>query len=380
MERGVSTDVIEITDLSKSYGSVQVLRGLSLRVAAGEVYGLLGPNGAGKSTLLHLILGFLKPSSGSLRVLGSSNPDSVRPQIGYVPERQRYHTRYTAREYLRFIGEFSGMSGLDLADKVDIELHIVGLMNDADRKMSTFSKGMLQRVGVAQALLCDPALLLIDEPTSGLDPGGQREITDLLTNLRDRGHTVFLCTHYQRDIESLCDRVGVLAGGKLATEAVVRDLRALGDGVLIQVDAISTELRGSLEAIGRGVICDLRTVRIRQNTPQIQAMVLHRLLDAGAAIIALESLESPLEQLYARAVRADTSAHRYEYQTNSSDRTISPSPMNSPAPVIPPPPVTRRPNEGDTLLDELLRRGSAQEPTQRTGSRETGADDAEPNV
>ena len=161
MERGVSTDVIEITDLSKSYGSVQVLRGLSLRVAAGEVYGLLGPNGAGKSTLLHLILGFLKPSSGSLRVLGSSNPDSVRPQIGYVPERQRYHTRYTAREYLRFIGEFSGMSGLDLADKVDIELHIVGLMNDADRKMSTFSKGMLQRVGVAQALLCDPALLLI---------------------------------------------------------------------------------------------------------------------------------------------------------------------------------------------------------------------------
>ncbi|NTW02105.1 MAG: ABC transporter ATP-binding protein, partial [Oscillochloris sp.] len=191
-----STDVIEIEDLSKSYGSLQVLRGLSLRVAAGEVYGLLGPNGAGKSTLLHLMLGFLKPSSGNLRILGSRSLDGVHAQIGYIPERQRYHTRYTAREYLRFIGEFSGLRGTELSARVDQELRTVGLEDDANRMLSNFSKGMLQRVGVAQALLCDPALLLIDEPTSGLDPSGQREILDLLAAVRDRGHTVFLCTHY----------------------------------------------------------------------------------------------------------------------------------------------------------------------------------------
>ncbi|MEI6776319.1 MAG: ABC transporter ATP-binding protein [Chloroflexales bacterium] len=356
--------MIEITDLSKSYGSVQVLRNLNLHVATGEVYGLLGPNGAGKSTLLHLMLGFLRPSSGSLCLLGSSNLDSVRPKIGYIPERQRYHTRYTAREYLRFIGEFSGMGGSALADKVDAELRIVGLANDADRVMGVFSKGMLQRVGVAQALLCDPALLLIDEPTSGLDPSGQRDIIELLANLRDRGHTVFLCTHYLHEIEHLCDRVGVLAGGKLVTEAIVRDLRAPGGSVIIEVDVISTELRGTLEAIGRGVTCDLRTVRVRQNTPHIQAMILRRLLDAGVSIIALEPMESPLEQLYTKAVQANTSPQVPEYQASVVDRTIPPSPVN------PPPSAPRLPVEGDTLLNELLRRGSGQEPEQGAGNRE----------
>jgi ABC-2 type transport system ATP-binding protein len=362
VERGVS-DVIEIVDLSKSYGNVQVLRKLSLRVAAGEVYGLLGPNGVGKSTLLHLMLGFLKPSSGSLRVLGSINPDKVRSQIGYIPERQRYHTRYSAREYLRFIGEFSGLSGADLTNRVEQELRVVGLIDDADRTMGTFSKGMLQRVGVAQALLCDPALLLIDEPTSGLDPVGQREVLDLLAALRDRGHTVFLCTHYLHEIEHLCDRVGVLTGGKLAIEARVRDLRAPGGSALIEVDAISADLRGSLEMLGRGVSCDLRTVRIRQNTPQLQAMVLRRLLDAGAAIIALEPLESPLEQLYTRAVRDGASLQLPEHPADHFERTAPLSSMPSTAPAAS---TARITGEGDTLLNELLRRGGDQEPGAET--------------
>ncbi|MEI7642735.1 MAG: ABC transporter ATP-binding protein [Chloroflexales bacterium] len=366
----MSTDVIEIEDLAKSYGNVQVLRGLSLRVTAGEVYGLLGPNGVGKSTLLHLMLGFLKPSSGSLRVLGSRNLDKVRAQIGYVPERQRYHTRYTAREYLRFIGEFSGLGGVGLAERVEAELRAVGMADDADRSMGTFSKGMIQRVGVAQALLCDPALLLIDEPTSGLDPAGQREVIDLLSSLRDRGHTVFLCTHYLHEIEQLCDRVGVLTGGRLAAEATVRDLRTPGGSALIEVDAISTELRGSLEALGRGVSCDLRTVRIRQNTPQLQAMVLRRLIDAGVAVISLEPLESPLEQLYTHAVQAGVSIRKPPPPPRIyRDRIPAAPPLPLAAPTVP---AARSTGDGDTLLNELLRRGGDQEPAQRTGSREQG--------
>ncbi|NNJ12843.1 ABC transporter ATP-binding protein [Chloroflexales bacterium ZM16-3] len=368
--------MIEIEDLSKSYGNLQVINGLSLRVAAGEVYGLLGPNGVGKSTLLHLILGFLKPTSGRLRVLGSSNLDSTRAQIGYIPERQRYHTRYSAREYLSFIGKFSGMHGHDLITRVEQELQTVGLDMDADRTMGTFSKGMLQRVGVAQALLCDPALLLIDEPTSGLDPVGQREVIDLLGKLRDRGHTVFLCTHYLHEIEQLCDRVGVLTGGKIAVEARVRDLRAPGGSVMIEVDAISTELRGSLQAISRGVSCDARTVRIRQNTPQIQATVLHRLLDAGAAIIALEPMESPLEQLYVRAVRGTSAAQQ---PPNLLMGTLEPPPILPRGPSVAPEyaapssPLVRQPGEGDTLLNELLRRGGSQDSSESgDGSRESG--------
>jgi ABC-2 type transport system ATP-binding protein len=327
--------------------------------------------------LLYLLLGFLRPSSGSLRVLGSSNPDRVRAQIGYIPERQRYHTRFSAREYLRFIGEFSGMSGPSLASRVEQELRTVGLVDDADRTMATFSKGMLQRVGVAQALLSDPALLLIDEPTSGLDPGGQREVLDLLAALRDRGHTVFLCTHYLHEIEHLCDRVGVLTNGKVVTEAYVRDLRTPGSSALIEVDAISAELRGSLEMLGRGVSCDLRTVRIRQNTPQLQAMVLRRLLDAGVAIIALEPLESPLEQLYTRAVRASSSLPLPEPSTDHFERPVH-------TPSLPPivAPAAQRTSEGDTLLNELLRRGGDQEPDQSPENKEqgTGADRADPEV
>lgn len=356
MESGLSTaaaDVIEIEGLSKSYGSLQVLRELNLRVSAGEVYGLLGPNGSGKSTLLHLMLGFLRPNAGSLRVLGSEQPDRVRARIGYIPERQRYHTRYSAREYLRFIGEFSGLRGAELFGRVEQELQTVGLDADADRAMAAFSKGMLQRVGVAQALLCDPVMLLIDEPTSGLDPGGQREVIDLLAAVRDRGHTVFLCTHYLHEIEQLCDRVGVLSGGQIVAEARVRDLRAPGGSVLIEVDAIGAELRGSLEALAPGVSCDARTVRVSRNTPQLQAMVLRRLLDAGAAIIALEPLESPLEQLYLTAVRGGLPAPTPAPELGP----IESLPLSPPPSAAPPLPAGRRSGEGDTLLNELLRRG-----------------------
>jgi ABC-2 type transport system ATP-binding protein len=232
-------------------------------------------------------------------------------------------------------------------------------------------------VGVAQALLCDPRLLLIDEPTSGLDPGGQREVIDLLAAVRDRGHTVFLCTHYLHEIEHLCDRVGVLSGGRIVVEARVRDLRAPGGSVLIEVDDIGVELRGSLEAISRGVSCDTRTVRIRQNTPHIQAAVLRRLLDSGAAIIALEPLESPLEQLYVQAVRGGVA---YAQPSSLSIGQVEqPAPLATAVPTVPASvaqlPAGRRPGEGDTLLNELLRRGGDQGDEQGTGDREPGTGD-----
>jgi len=346
------TDVIEIEELHKAYGSLPVLQALSLRVAAGEVYGLLGPNGAGKTTLIHLMMGFLRPNQGRLRLLGSANLERVRPRIGYIPERQRYHTRYTAREYLRFLGQFSGLTGGVLRERVERELATVGLLAAADRSLGTYSKGMLQRLGVAQALLSDPDLLLIDEPTSGLDLAGQREVIELLASVRDRGHTIFLCTHYLQEVELLCDRVGVLAGGRIAAEARMRDLRDVANSVRIRVGALDTGLRAQLESLGGNVHCDAQGVRLSPNTPELQATVLRMLLDAEVAIIALEPLESPLERLYLWALHSvpPTSAEARGVFLPSWDLdTIA-------APPAAPPSTDERPAESDTLLSELLGR------------------------
>src|SRR5689334_10450491 len=201
---------IETENLYKSFDGVAVLRGLDLRAPEGKVYGLLGSNGAGKSTLIHLLLGFLKPSGGRMRLLGQHDLESIRGRVGYLPERLRYHLRYTGREYLRYLGRFSDLREPQLSARVDEELAAMGLRDAADRLLSTYSKGMLQRLGVAQALLTDPEVLLIDEPTSGLDPSGQRELLDLLTAVRARGHTIFLATHILSEAEQLCDYVGIL--------------------------------------------------------------------------------------------------------------------------------------------------------------------------
>ncbi len=339
--------VIEIEELSKSYGHHSVLRGLNMCVEAGEVYGLLGPNGAGKSTLLHLMLGFLKPNSGRIEVLGSTNLEGMRTQIGYIPERQRYHTRYTAREYLRFIGEINGLYGSELTKRIDDLITLVNLEADVNRMLNTFSKGMLQRLGVAQALLSEPRLLLIDEPTSGLDPGGQRGVLDLLANLRDRGHTVFLCTHYFHEIDYLCDRVGVLARGQLVAEGRVRDLRVPSSSVMIEVDLIEPELRSTLQALSMGITCEPRSIQIRQNTTQLQAEVLQILISAGVSVLALEPLESPLEQFYTQAVQATHKQVVLQDQPDAGALPLTPSELPLPS---------RSAGESETLLNELLRR------------------------
>src|SRR5689334_10413034 len=229
---------IQTDNLYKYYDSVDVLKGLDLRVAPGQVYGLLGPNGSGKSTLLHLLLGFLKPSKGTVQLFGEQDLEQVRGRVGYLPERLRYHLRYTGREYLRYLGRFSDLGEPGLSERVEQELAAVRLTDAADRMLSTYSKGMLQRLGIAQALLADPEILLIDEPTSGLDPAGQREMLDLLAEVRSRNHTIFLTTHYLDEIDVICDTVGILYAGKLAAELDVQSLRAPGRNVLIEVDQL----------------------------------------------------------------------------------------------------------------------------------------------
>jgi ABC-2 type transport system ATP-binding protein len=367
---------IETENLYKSYDSVNVLKGLSLRVSPGQVYGLLGPNGSGKSTLLHLLLGFLKPSKGTVQLFGEHDIERVRGRIGYLPERLRYHLRYTGREYLRYLGRFSDLSEPELSERVEQELEAVRLTDAADRMLSTYSKGMLQRLGIAQALLSDPEILLIDEPTSGLDPAGQREMLDLLAEVRRRNHTIFLTTHYLDEIDVLCDTVGILYAGKLAAELDVQTLRVPGRNVLITVDQLPLGAVEPLQSLP-GVRCKGREIALQPNTPTLQAQVLGILLKEGIAIISLAPQERPLEDIYMRIVRGEpgdlpaqpSAPSRFAPPRHPDLADVAPNsaPPDASAPATPPPdasapatppldPSRRRSRNGETLLRELLRR------------------------
>jgi ABC-2 type transport system ATP-binding protein len=322
-------DVIEIDHLHKSYGSLVILRDLSLRVAEGEVYGLIGGHGAGKSTLLHLLLGFLKPSSGTLRVLGSADLDLARQRLGYMPERMHYHLRFTAREYLRFLGQFSDLDGKWLRRRVDDFLRQVGLDYVADRKLSTFSKGMLQRLGVAQALLADPEVLLLDEPLGSLDATDQRDLIDILTDLRAQGHTILVGSHYTDALAQLCDRVGVLSEGDIVAETHIRALRQPSSSVRLLVDRLTPAMCLYLSRMAPRITCSEQRIMIQENTQEIQSRVLRALLESGVNVLALEPLEHPLEQFYLHALQPTQTA---------------------------PPDITEphEPDDQDPLLDSLL--------------------------
>ncbi len=299
----MADQAIYISNVHKAYGSLRVLRGVDLDVTKGEVWGLLGPNGAGKTTLTHLILGLLKPDDGTVRVFGVDDYAQMSARIGYLPERPRYHNQFTGREYLLALGQLSDLNGKKLHDRVEAVIELVGLGQSADRRIGTYSKGMLQRIGIAQAVLHEPDLLIVDEPASGLDPAGQREMALLLRTLREAGHTIFLCTHQLTDVARLCDRIGVLVGGKITHTSNLADLHAQGHSVTIRVYELPLETANALQTIGPEVRYDRVSVTLFPTSDALLATVLRRLLDDGVAIQSVVPEADALEQFYLNAVR-----------------------------------------------------------------------------
>src|SRR6202035_5706803 len=197
---------------------------LSLTVRRGEVFGFLGPNGAGKSTSIRMLLGLVKPSSGQAFVLGAPSDDvEIRRKIGFLPEDFRFYTWLTAFELLKFHGRLYGMTAARLRERVPALLELVGLTPHREKRLRDFSKAMLQRIGLAQALIHEPELVFLDEPTSGLDPMGRRLVRDIIGAERERGATVFLNSHILSEIEITCDQVAFIRDGEIVT---TRDLRA----------------------------------------------------------------------------------------------------------------------------------------------------------
>jgi len=227
-------NVVEITDLQVEYGAgsggrtpKKALRGLNLSVGAGEVFGFLGPNGAGKTTTMNVLLGFVQPSGGSARLFGVDVREPIaRQRIGYLPELAYYYKFLSAEELLRFYAGVFGIPRAERDRRIDSLLKLVELDHARDRPIKTYSKGMQQRVGLAQALINDPDLLILDEPTSGLDPLGRMKVREIIQQLKAEGKTVFFSSHELGEVETVCDRVAIIHEGLLKVEGRIHDLVA----------------------------------------------------------------------------------------------------------------------------------------------------------
>jgi ABC-2 type transport system ATP-binding protein len=231
-------------------GEVVAVDHLNLEVEEGEIFGFLGPNGAGKTTSIKMLLGLIFADEGIAEVLGyPAGAQEMRRQVSYLPENPYFYDHLTGGELLDFYGRLFGLNSVDRAKRVDTLMDLVGLRNDKSKQLKQYSKGMMQRIGIAQALVNDPKLLIFDEPTSGLDPVAHIEIRNLIESLRQQGKTVFLSSHQLSDVELVCDRICILNYGKLVKMGRVDELVAEGR-IEIAASGVSAEVCGRLEKLG----------------------------------------------------------------------------------------------------------------------------------
>jgi ABC-2 type transport system ATP-binding protein len=245
---------------------VTAVRNLSFEVRPGEVYGLLGPNGSGKSTTLKILLGLVTPNQGRAMIFGKDSRDyHSRAAVGFLPENPYFYKFLTAAETLRFYGNVCGLRGTTLNKRIDELLALVGLEEARDRRIGGFSKGMLQRIGLAQALVQDPLLIVLDEPTAGVDPAGSHQIRDLILDLKKRGKTVLLTSHLLEQVQEICDRVGIMARGEMIREGALEDLVSVKNQTEFIIENLSSEVRLQIEQLvqksGSNLLCSRQPQR-----------------------------------------------------------------------------------------------------------------------
>jgi ABC-2 type transport system ATP-binding protein len=302
---------IDIENLTKDYpyGFLQLkkrrsLEGLTMQVQSGEVFGFLGPNGAGKSTTIKLLMRLIFPTAGSARILGKPISDiGMHRDIGYLPEQPYFYDYLTAAEVLDYFARFHDFTATERRERVQRMLKKVGLESAGRIQLRKYSKGMLQRVGLAQAILHDPAVVVLDEPMSGLDPVGRREVRDIILELKKQGKTVLFSTHILSDAEMLCDRVGVIVGGKLqgvGAPSELVGLKAHGMEILFELPA-SAESGGALleQATRTG-----NRYRLQVEESGLYA-AMERLGAAGAKILSVTQVKPSLEEYFMHLVEAD---------------------------------------------------------------------------
>jgi len=293
-----SISAIECVELTKVYNSTPALQNLTLDIEYGKSFGLLGENGAGKSTFVRLIMGFIFPSSGQLRVLGETDVVKAHTRIGYVHERPIFDPRFSGHKYLIHLGKLIGLHGAIGKRRVDEVLERVKLQEAAHRAVGGYSKGMQQRLAIAQTLLTNPDLLVLDEPTSGLDPRSQWEIRQLILGLREEGKTLLLCSHYMTEVEALCDTIGIIRKGQMILSGAVHDLVTSKNVVEIVV-AEHLDIRDIVTTLGISVqaIIDMQANSMKIQG-EAQQEVLDKLVQARVPIVSLSPLKQTLEDVY----------------------------------------------------------------------------------
>jgi len=301
--------VVETTDLTKKYGSFTAVNRLNLRIEEGEVFGFLGANGAGKTTTMLMLLGLTEPTSGTVRVCGmdpAREPLEVKRLVGYVPERVGFYEDLTARQNLRYTAELNRIRRGEAEDKIVSLLGAVGLGEVVDHPVSTFSRGMKQRLGIADVWLKEPKLAFLDEPTTGIDPNGIDEILKLISSMAKRGITIIFCSHVLPQVQRLCSRVGILSKGNLVADGPIDRLGrdAAGAG-RYRMEAEVDDLKPAVVEAVR-MIAGIEEVETSGNTlvatarSDMRGQVSRAIIDSGALLLGMKIEEFNLEKIYKR--------------------------------------------------------------------------------
>lgn len=297
---------IQTDNLRKVYGDKVAVRGLTLQVERGEAFGFLGPNGAGKTTSLKMLLGLAAPTSGNAQLLGLPLGDrSIRGKVGFLPEHFRFHEWLTGFEFLRLHGRLYRMTPDALQKRIPELLEIVGLSEFSGKQLRTYSKGMLQRIGLAQALLNDPEIIFLDEPTSGLDPAGRRLVRDMIRELRKKGTTVFLNSHLLSEVEVTCDRVAFIKHGEVIR---VDELHRLAGGhtmLSIRAQGFTDEIVQALQQWATEIAVDGDRIKMKVTEEDSVPLITRYLVSKNVAVYSIEPERVTLEDLFLNIVGKD---------------------------------------------------------------------------
>jgi ABC-2 type transport system ATP-binding protein len=303
----VSVDyAIETNQLSKYFGEKAAVRDLTLQVGRGEVFGFLGPNGAGKTTSVKMLLGLIRPSAGEGYLFAQPlGQPEIRRKVGFLPEHFRFHDWLTAGEFLQLHADLYQLETRQAKQRIADLLELVGLSEFTVKKLRTFSKGMLQRIGLAQALLNQPELVILDEPTSGLDPVGRRLVRDIIRELREQGTTVFLNSHLLSEVEITCDRVAFIKHGEVVT---TRPLQTLLEGevtVTVRAGGLTPEIVSGLQSWSHNVRLDGEHLSLTVSGENVLPEIHRYLVNSGAAVYSFQPEKVSLEDLFIQIVGTD---------------------------------------------------------------------------
>ena len=292
--------------MRKDFGAKVVVRDLTLEVPRGEVFGFIGPNGAGKSTSIKMFVGLVTPTDGQATVLGAPAGEvESRRKIGFLPEHFRFYDWLTPAELLRLHGRLYGMSDAQLRERIPAFLDLVGLTPHRDKRLSDFSKGMLQRIGLAQALINDPELVFLDEPTSGLDPIGRRLVRDIIKSQRDRGATVFLNSHLLSEVEITCDRVAFIKHGEVLQTHDLKDFTEGATQVTVLARRLAPHVAQGLDRWATGIHAEGERLTLSVSGADLVPEIVRYLVAGGADVYEVTPQKMSLEELFLEIVGED---------------------------------------------------------------------------